>query len=112
MIIKKIDLNKKKIFKKNKTYLSRLNEKLFLDSDFKGLCNPKSSTGRLDIFCRTVLNFSDEYEKIPCNYQGEMFLEITPRSFDIEFKSGDSLNQMRLAFLENNFIQDKECKKY
>ena len=67
MIIKKIDLNKKKIFKKNKTYLSRLNEKLFLDSDFKGLCNPKSSTGRLDIFCRTVLNFSDEYEKIPLN---------------------------------------------
>jgi len=111
MIIKKIDLNRKIIFKKNKTYLSRLNEKLFLDSDFKGLCNPKSSTGRLDIFCRTVLNFSDEYEKIPCNYQGEMFLEITPRSFDIEFKSGDSLNQMRLFFLKNDFIEDNELKK-
>ena len=111
MIIDKIDLDKKKVFKKNKTYLCRLNEKLNLDNNIIGLCNPKSSTGRLDIFCRTVLNYSDEYEKIPCNYKGEIFLEITPRSFDIQFGSFDSLNQMRLSFVQNNFIEDDELKK-
>ena len=55
MIINKIDLSKKKIFKKNTTYIVRLNEKLSLNQDIRGLCNPKSSTGRLDIFCRAIL---------------------------------------------------------
>ena len=112
IIIHEIDLSKKKIFKKNQTYLVRLNENLNLDNNIKGLCNPKSSTGRLDIFCRTVLNFTDEYEKIPKNYNGEIFLEITPRSFDIEFQTGDSLNQMRLYFSENNFIKDQELIEF
>jgi len=111
IIINKIDLSSKKIFNKDKTYIVRLNEKLNLDNNIKGLCNPKSSTGRLDIFCRTLMNFSDEYEKIPLNYKGEMFLEITSRSFNIEFQAGDSLNQMRLAFIKNNFITDEELIK-
>ena len=110
MMIKKFDLNKKKVFKKNKTYLVRLNERLNLEKNIKGLCNPKSSTGRLDIFCRTVLDFSDEYEKIPLNYSGEMFIEITSRSFNIEFKTGDALNQMRLVYSDNQFITDKNLK--
>ena len=78
---------------------------------FFGKCNPKSSTGRLDIFCRTVLDFSDEYEKIPKNYNGEIFLEITSRSFNIKFKSGDKikidLNNSRIDLL----ISDKEIEK-
>jgi len=111
MIINKIDLSKKKIFKKNTTYIVRLNEKLNLNQDIRGLCNPKSSTGRLDIFCRAILDYSDEYEKIPLNYSGEIFLEITSQSFDIEFNAGDSLNQMRLAFLKNNYIGDEALIK-
>ena len=103
---KKINLNKKYLFKKNKTFLVRLNESLKLKKNIFGLCNPKSSTGRLDIFCRTILNFSDEYEKIPYNYSGEMFIEITSRSFDIEFQKGDSLNQMRLIYNEHNYVSD------
>ena len=107
IIINKIDLSKKKIFKKNKTYIVRLNEKLNLQQNIRGQCNPKSSTGRLDIFCRTIVNYSNEYEKIPLNYTGEIFLEITSRSFDIEFQAGDSLNQMRLVYFENNYIEDE-----
>jgi Deoxycytidine deaminase len=72
------------------------------------LCNPKSSTGRLDIFFRTIVNLSDEYEKIPLNYSGEIFIEITSRSFDIEFQAGDSLNQMRLVYFQNNYINDND----
>ena len=83
IVIDKIDLEKKHIFKKNKIYLVRLNEIINLPHDIFGFCNPKSSTGRLDIFCRTILNHNDEYEKIPKNYHGEMFIEITSRSFDI-----------------------------
>ena len=63
--IKKYNLSNGLVFKKNHTYLVRLNEKLNLNSHIKGKCNPKSSTGRLDIFCRTILDKSNEYEKIP-----------------------------------------------
>ena len=76
-----------------------------------GKCNPKSSTGRLDIFCRTILDYSDEYEKKPYNYKGEIFLEITSRSFDVILKKGDSLNQMRLIYEYNNYIIDSKLIK-
>ena len=85
LALNKINLENTHVFLKNKTYLVRLNERLDLNNDLFGKCNPKSSTGRLDIFCRTVLDFSDEYEKIPKNYSGEIFLEITSRSFNIKF---------------------------
>ena len=104
--IKKIDLSTPKILKKNKTYIIRLNEKLNLSNSIRGHCNPKSSTGRLNIFCRTILDHSDEYEKIPQNYKGEMFLEVTTRSFNIKFRKGDKLNQMRLAYKNNNYVDE------
>ena len=107
---KKIDIQSPKIFKKNKTYIVRLNERLKLNNNIKGHCNPKSSTGRLNIFCRTILDFCDEYEKIPLNYNGEMFIEITTRSFDIKFCEGDKLNQMRLNKINNNYLDDKKLK--
>ena len=108
---KKINLKNPKIFKKNKTYIVRLNEKLNLNNNINGHCNPKSSTGRLDIFCRTILDFCDEYEKIPSNYIGEIFLEITTRSFDIKFSEGDRLNQMRLKKRISFYLSDENLKK-
>jgi dCTP deaminase len=108
---KKISLKTPKIFKKNKTYIVRLNETLKLSNSITGHCNPKSSTGRLNIFCRTILDYCDEYEKIPKNYNGEMFLEITTRSFDIKISKGDKLNQMRLRKKINNYLNDNDLKK-
>ena len=111
LALNKINLENAHIFLKNKTYLVRLNERLDLNNELFGKCNPKSSTGRLDIFCRTVLDFSDEYEKIPKNYSGEMFLEITSRSFDMELTKNDSLNQMRLICKNHNYITDEELNE-
>ncbi len=110
--INKIDLNKNHVFEKNKTYIVRLNEKVNLPKNIFGFCNPKSSTGRLDIFCRTILDYSDEYEKIPMHYKGEMFIEITSQSFDIEFTKGDSLNQMRLVYNDHIYVKDAILRKY
>ena len=108
IIKKKIILNKKFIFKKNKTYLVKLNEFLNLPENIFGMCNPKSSTGRLDIFCRTLVDYAEEYEKIPKNYKGEIFLEITSRSFDVSFKKNNSLNQLRLVNKNHNYLTDKQ----
>ena len=112
LIVKKIDLKKEFIFKKNKTYIVRLNEKLNLKNNIFGHCNPKSSTGRLDIFCRSIVDYAGEYEKIPKNYKGEVFLEITSRSFNISFKKGNCLNQLRLINKKHNYLSDKQLERY
>ncbi len=116
LAIKKINLNKEFIFRKNKTYIVRLNESLNLKNNIFGHCNPKSSTGRLDIFCRSIVDYAEEYEKIPKNYKGEIFLEITSRSFDVSLKKNNSLNQLRLVNKKHNFLTDKQLinlgKKY
>ena len=111
LTIKKINLTKKFVFKKHKTYVVKLNEKLYLNKQIFGNCNPKSSTGRIDIFCRTIVDYSDEYEKIPNGYNGEIFLEITTRSFDVKLQSGDKLNQLRLVYKSHNYLSDNELKK-
>ena len=111
LIVKKINLNKKYTFKINKTYLVKLNEKVDLRDNIFGHCNPKSSSGRLDIFCRTIVDYTDEYEKIPKNYKGEIFLEITCRSFNIKFIKGDRLSQLRLIFNKHNYLSDKDLIK-
>ena len=111
-IIQKINISKNFLFKKNKTYLVKLNEYLNLKNQTFGFCNPKSSTGRLDIFCRTILDYCDEYEKIPINYKGEIFIEITSKSFDIKFQKGDSLNQMRLIAKKRIYVSDNNLRKY
>ena len=64
------------------------------------------------MFCRTNLNNSDEYEKIPINYNGEIFLEITPRSFNIALKKGDSLNQMRLIYQNHEYVEDESLHNF
>ena len=110
--IKRYDLTNGLVFKKNHTYLVRLNEKLNLNSPIKGKCNPKSSTGRLDIFCRVILDYTDEYEKVPYGYSGDIFLEVTTRAFDIFLTKGDSLNQMRLTNISNDFIRDEDLRKF
>ena len=108
LAIKKINLNKEFIFKKNKTYIVRLNESLNLQNNLFGHCNPKSSTGRLDIFCRSLVDYGAEYEKIPNNYKGEIFLEITSRSFDVAFRKNNCLNQLRLVNKKHNYLTDKQ----
>ena len=111
LIVKKIDLDTQHIFEINKTYIVRLSERLNLNTNTFGHCNPKSSTGRLDIFCRTIVDFTDEYEKIPKNYNGEIFLEITSRSFNILLQSGNKLNQLRLINESHQYYPDKELSK-
>ena len=111
-IKKPIKLQDGYILKKNIIYLIKLNEELRLTKNIFGKCNPKSSTGRLNIFCRTILDYCDEYEKIPFEYNGEIFLEVTSRAFDVKLQQGDSLNQMRLTNQKKNILDDKILLSY
>ena len=80
-MLAKIDLKDEFLLEKNCIYLCELNEKLRLPKNIKGKANPKSTTGRLDIFTRIITEHGTEYDFIDYNYKGKLFLEIIPQSF-------------------------------
>ena len=91
------DISNGGILEKNAIYLIPLMEGLNLPSSFYGLANPKSSTGRLDMFTRVIVDGGHRFDEIPRGYSGKLFLEIIPRSFPVKVKTGLSLNQLRVA---------------
>ena len=103
--LSKIDLNQNKFLEKNCIYLCELNEKLNLPHDIMGKSNPKSTTGRLDIFTRVITENGQEYDYVKYNYKGKLYLEIIPQSFSIILKRDISLNQIR--FFQGSNIDDK-----
>ncbi len=77
-------------------YLVPLQESLRLPSGISGRANPKSSTGRIDVFTRVVTNRSKAFDDVPTAYSGPLWLEISPRTFPILVRPGDRLAQLRL----------------
>src|SRR5690606_19000888 len=59
--------------------------------------NPKSSTGRLDLFTRLLANHSGRFEVAPPGYVGPLYLEVVPRSFPVRVATGSSLCQVRFV---------------
>jgi len=83
-------------------------ESLNLPSDVYGIANPKSTTGRLDIFTRLITEHGDEFERVRRGYRGELFVEVISQSFPIIVQAGMSLNQLR--FGRGKFIVAGDAK--
>lgn len=77
-------------------YLVPLQESLKLPAGVYGRANPKSSTGRIDVFTRVVTNRGRAFDDVPVGYSGPLYLEISPRTFSIVARPGDRLAQLRL----------------
>jgi len=84
------------ILEQNRPYLVPLVERLDLPPDVSAKANPKSSTGRLDIFTRVITDNSFMFDEVRRGYHGRLYLEIVPRTFTIRLHPGLSLNQLRL----------------
>jgi dCTP deaminase len=78
-------------------YLVALEEELELPPDLKGRFNPRSSTGRCDIFTRVLCAGHARFDEAPAGYRGRVWIEIAPLSFPVRLKRGDCLAQLRLA---------------
>lgn len=76
-------------------YIVELQECLRLGDGVRALATPKSSTGRLDIFTRLICDDAAEFERVAADYQGPLYIEVSPRSFTVRVRSGDRLNQLR-----------------
>ena len=92
-----LDLRDGAILERNRPYLIPLIEELRLPATIHAKTNPKSSTGRLDIFTRVITDKSHKFDDIGPGYHGQLFLEVVSRSFTIRVKTGLSLNQLRLV---------------
>jgi dCTP deaminase len=77
-------------------YLIPLLESLALPDDVRGRSNPKSTTGRLDIFTRVITDATPRFDEIRAGYRGALYLEVSPQSFPVRVQVGASLNQLRL----------------
>ncbi len=92
----RIDLRDGAVLERNRPYLIPLVETLNLPPGLAGRANPKSSTGRLDIFTRVITDHGVFFDDIRAGYQGPLYLEVVSRSFTIRVQRGLSLNQLRL----------------
>jgi dCTP deaminase len=76
-------------------YLIQLLESLDLPGDIAAIANPKSSTGRLDVFTRVIADGVTAFDKIPAGFKGALWLEVCPQSFPIIVREGTRLSQLR-----------------
>ena len=90
-----IDLSAGAVLETGCVYIVPLQEELALPADVSASANPKSSTGRLDIFTRVMADRTQEFDKIPAGYNGPLFLEVSPRTFPIVVRKGSRLSQVR-----------------
>ena len=96
LVMYDMDITNGAILEKGHVYLIPLLEHLRLPKNVRGRTNPKSSTGRLDIFTRVITNRNVGFDEIRPGYEGPLYLEIVPRSYTIRIKTGLALNQLRL----------------
>lgn len=90
-----VDLTQGAVLETGCVYIVPLLETLALTDDLSASANPKSSTGRLDIFTRVITDGAQEFDKVPAGYQGPLYLEVSPRTFPIVARCGSRLSQIR-----------------
>lgn len=70
--------------------------RLLSEENLSARANPKSTTGRLDIFTRVITDYSHRFEEIEPGYAGKLYLEVVPKSFPVKVRTGHRLNQLRI----------------
>lgn len=96
-----IDLAHGAVLERGCVYLVPLQESLALPETVSASANPKSSTGRLDVFTRVIGDRARGFDQMPAGYAGPLFLEISPRTFPVLVRTGSRLSQMRFRSGDN-----------
>lgn len=96
LTLHELDLTDGAVLERGCVYIVELQEQLALPQGLTATANPKSSTGRIDVFVRLLTESHEGYERVPAGYRGKLYLEICPRTFPIIVRRGSSLNQLRI----------------
>ncbi|WP_292023800.1 MULTISPECIES: 2'-deoxycytidine 5'-triphosphate deaminase [unclassified Brevundimonas] len=84
------------VLEKGCVYIVRLQERLKLPQGLIARANPKSSTGRVDVFVRLLTDRGASFDDVDEGYDGPLYLEVAPQTFSILVRPGTRLNQLRL----------------
>jgi len=91
-----LDLTSGAVFERGCVYIAELQERLALPANVAARANPKSSTGRVDVFVRVLSDGQPAFDDIAAGYRGPLYLEIAPQTFSVLARTGTRLSQMRL----------------
>ncbi|HEX9159384.1 MAG TPA: 2'-deoxycytidine 5'-triphosphate deaminase [Rhizomicrobium sp.] len=91
-----IDLTDGAVLETGCVYVVPLLESLELGFRVSGVANPKSSTGRLDVFTRLIADHAQAFDRVEPGYRGPIYAEISPRTFPVLVRKGSRLNQLRI----------------
>ena len=93
----RVDLTGAPVFEKDCVYIIPLVEELNLPDNISGRANPKSTTGRLDIFTRLITDYGTEFDSVPQGYKGKLYAEVVSRTFTVAIRAGMRLSQLRFV---------------
>jgi dCTP deaminase len=96
IVMHRIDLSDGAVLETGCVYLVPLMERTALPPHLHGAANPKSSTGRIDVFTRLIADGATAFDHVPAGYEGPLWAEVCPCTFSILVRSGDRLSQLRL----------------
>ena len=91
-----MDISNGAVLEKGCVYIVPLMERLALAPEHSAAGNPKSSTGRVDVFTRIITDQGTEFDRVPAGYRGPLYAEIAPRTFSVLVRAGSRLSQLRV----------------
>ena len=97
-----IALGEGAVLERGCVYVVELLESLDLPDTISAFANPKSSTGRLDVFTRLITDRSEVFDSVESGYRGPLYAEVSPRSFSVKVRTGTRLNQIRFRRRTSN----------
>src|SRR5712675_873966 len=93
----RVDLTGAPVLERDCVYIIPLVEELHLPENISGKANPKSTTGRLDIFTRLITDYSTEFDRVVPGYKGKLYAEVVSRTFTVSLRAGMRLSQLRFV---------------
>jgi len=91
-----LDLTAGAVLERGCVYIAELSERMRLPALMRARANPKSSTGRVDVFVRLLTDHGPAFDDVAAGYEGPLYLEIAPQTFSVLVRTGTRLSQLRL----------------
>ena len=109
LALHEIDLTSGAVLETGCVYVVPLLESLSMPADIQAATNPKSSTGRLDVFTRVITDHARAFDQVEAGYDGPLYAEISPKTFPVLVRTGSRLSQIRFRKGEAR-IADSELR--
>ncbi|MFN0095362.1 MAG: 2'-deoxycytidine 5'-triphosphate deaminase [Dehalococcoidia bacterium] len=107
--IQRVSLEGGTVLQRGAVYIIPLMESLRLPKRTLAKANPKSTTGRLDVFARLITDYGELFDRVPPGYSGPLYVEVAPKTFNVLVRPGTRLNQLR--FLRGVAAQSDTSQK-